>query len=98
MEEPASDANTMVEKDVNVVENQPGHIIEAEDEIAPDEYPTGAQFVFILIALILSIFMVALDLVRLATFFPQTYADAARRLSSQRLSQRSPMSFTAFHR
>lgn len=34
-----------------------------EDTLSPDDYPKGLQFFFILIALILSIFMVALDLV-----------------------------------
>jgi hypothetical protein len=34
-----------------------------EDTLAPDDYPKGLQFFFILIALILSIFMVALDMV-----------------------------------
>jgi hypothetical protein len=34
-----------------------------EDTLAPDDYPHGFQFFFILLALILSIFMVALDMV-----------------------------------
>lgn len=34
-----------------------------EDTLSPEDYPKGLQFFFILIALILSIFMVALDLV-----------------------------------
>jgi hypothetical protein len=41
-----------------------------EDTLAPSDYPAGLQFFFILIALILSIFMVALDLVRVPAFFP----------------------------
>lgn len=65
-EEPASDANTMVEKNENEVGNGPGHILEPENGLAEDEYPKGMQFFFILLALILSIFMVALDLVCLA--------------------------------
>ena len=35
-----------------------------EDALTADDYPKGLQFVFILLALIFSIFMVALDLVR----------------------------------
>lgn len=71
MEEPGSDANTMVDKndtdgektdgenDADIVPEQP-----LEEQLAPDDYPKGFQFAFILISLILSIFMVALDLVR----------------------------------
>jgi len=41
-------------------------MIAEEDQIGREEYPKGIQFIFILLALILSIFMVALDLVCLA--------------------------------
>lgn len=70
--EPASDANTMVEKDEGKVEQDTeseslsARDIEGqvpENELAPSDYPHGLQFFFILLALILSIFMVALDLV-----------------------------------
>jgi hypothetical protein len=72
MEEPASDANTMVEKTDATdteAENEPELITEPEEELTTDEYPKGLQFAFILLALILSIFMVALDLVCLAPVF-----------------------------
>ena len=62
-EELVSDANTIVEKTDNETENVPGHAILPEDTLALEDYPKGLQFVFILLALILSIFMVALDLV-----------------------------------
>jgi MFS transporter, DHA2 family, glioxin efflux transporter len=70
VEEPASDANTMVEKRENDTENESIQTLEAEvqlpeDQLSPDDYPKGFQFFFILLALILSIFMVALDLVYL---------------------------------
>ena len=70
VEEPASDANTMVEKRENDTENESIQTLEAEvqlpeDQLSPDDYPKGLQFFFILLALILSIFMVALDLVYL---------------------------------
>ncbi|OBT90094.1 hypothetical protein VE02_02523 [Pseudogymnoascus sp. 03VT05] len=42
-----------------------------EDTLAPSDYPAGLQFFFILIALILSIFMVALDLTIVATAIPK---------------------------
>jgi hypothetical protein len=107
----ASDANTMVEKtdeaeksdndaektDVEA-ENDPGDAIVPEDTLSPDDYPKGLQFVFILLALVLSIFMVALDLVCLSPVFRQIYTDPACRLLSQRPSQRSRISFTAFPR
>jgi hypothetical protein len=66
-EEPISDANTLAEKHDNETETETGHEtaqeIEPEEELAPDEYPKGFQFFFILLSLILSIFMIALDLV-----------------------------------
>ena len=70
VEEPASDANTMVEKRENDTENESIQTLEAEeqlpeDQLSLDDYPKGFQFFFILLALILSIFMVALDLVYL---------------------------------
>ena len=98
LETPASEADTMVEKHANGAGNGTGEVIAEEDEIGLEEYPKGVQFVFILLALILSIFMVALDLVCLAPLLQQTNADPAYRLSSQRLSQRSRMNFTAFLR
>jgi MFS transporter, DHA2 family, glioxin efflux transporter len=63
-----SDANTMVERnDHEEVEDEPERVTEPqvaeEDQLGEDEYPKGLQFVFILISLVLSIFMVALDLV-----------------------------------
>lgn len=69
-EEPASEANTMVEKNDNEVDKdsdvETAHpIIPEEDQIAEDEYPSGPKFVFILVALMLSVFMVALDMVRI---------------------------------
>ena len=98
LETPASEADTMVEKNGNGAKNETEGVIAEEDQIGPEEYPKGIQFVFILLALILSIFMVALDLVSLAPLFQQTTADPAHRRSSQRLSQRSRMNFTAFLR
>lgn len=100
LETPASEADTMVEKNENGngAEHGTGGVIAEEDQIGLDEYPKGVQFVFILLALILSIFMVALDLVCLAPLFQRTDADPAYRPSSQRLSQRSRMTFTVFLR
>ena len=103
VEEPLSDANTMVTKAENDVEVQPEHEKQPEerpeDQLAQDEYPKGFQFVFILLALILSVFMVALDLVRLVRSSGRhMHADSARRQLSQRLSQRSRTSFTVFPR
>jgi hypothetical protein len=71
VEVPASDANTMVEKNEAETENEPEHPAEIaeEDQLEANEYPQGLQFFFILLALILSIFMVALDLVCLAPLF-----------------------------
>lgn len=68
----ASDANTAVYKTDNEAENtdaetdnNSGNAAAAlpEDSLSADDYPKGLQFFFILLALILSIFMVALDLV-----------------------------------
>jgi MFS transporter, DHA2 family, glioxin efflux transporter len=75
----ASDANTMVEKpDIEAEitdteaertdvegDNNSGNAaaVLPEDTLSADDYPKGLQFFFILLALILSIFMVALDLV-----------------------------------
>ena len=71
--------------------------VEPADTLSADEYPKGLQFVFILLALILSIFMVALDLVCLClVLFWQIYANIACRLSSQRPSQRLRISSTVF--
>ena len=47
--------------------------VEPADTLSADEYPKGLQFVFILLALILSIFMVALDLVCLCLVFFDRY-------------------------
>ncbi|KFY31150.1 hypothetical protein V493_01360 [Pseudogymnoascus sp. VKM F-4281 (FW-2241)] len=83
----ASDANTMVDKtdidgentdfeaektDVEG-DNSSGNAGEVlpEDTLSPSDYPTGLQFFFILFALILSIFMVALDLTIVATAIPK---------------------------
>lgn len=68
-----SDANTMVEKnDQEETESDREVVTEPEiaeeDQLEEDEYPKGLQFGFILLSLILSIFMVALDLVHLAPF------------------------------
>lgn len=79
IEEPGSDANTMVEKndtdgektdgekadgEKTDGENDPEIMAVAEEhQLAPDEYPKGFPFVFILISLMLSMFMIALDLV-----------------------------------
>ncbi|PMD31482.1 MFS general substrate transporter [Hyaloscypha variabilis F] len=56
-------------------ENEPEPVvapeIAEEDQLNEDEYPKGFQFAFILIALILSIFMVALDLTIVATAIPK---------------------------
>lgn len=46
-----------------------------EDTLSPDDYPKGLQFFFILIALILSIFMVALDLVCVLAFLHSLSSD-----------------------
>ncbi len=62
VEEPVSDANTMVEKRETDTENESTHTLQLEeampeDQLSPDDYPKGLQFFFILIPLILSIFM-----------------------------------------
>jgi hypothetical protein len=99
--EPASDANTMVEKRENDTENESLQTLEAEgqlpeDQLSPDDYPKGLQFFFILLALILSIFMVALDLVYLPlSSNSKTPANYFYRQSSQPRSQRSQMTSTA---
>ena len=72
LETPASEAETMAEKNGNGAESGIGGEIAEEDQINPEEYPKGIQFIFILLALILSIFMVALDLVSLAPLVEQT--------------------------
>lgn len=50
-----------------------GGAVLPEDTLAPSDYPKGLQFFFILIALIFSIFMVALDMV---WFLPLITKDA----------------------
>lgn len=59
--------NTDIEAEKTDVERDSssgkGVAVLPEDTLSPDDYPHGLQFFFILIALILSIFMVALDLV-----------------------------------
>jgi hypothetical protein len=67
-EEPASDANTMVEKYGKEAEEEPANVPE-EDQILEDEYPKGIKFAVIIIALMLSVFMVALDMVCLALVY-----------------------------
>lgn len=42
-----------------------------QDAAEPDEYPTGARLVFIVLALVLSIFLVSLDLTIVATAIPK---------------------------
>ncbi|KAL5346590.1 hypothetical protein ACLOAV_008297 [Pseudogymnoascus australis] len=42
-----------------------------EDTLSEDDYPKGLQFFFILLALVLSIFMVALDMTIVATAIPK---------------------------
>jgi hypothetical protein len=73
----ASDANTAIYKTDNEAENTDAEKTDVEtdnnsgnaaavlpeDSLSADDYPKGLQFFFILLALILSIFMVALDLV-----------------------------------
>lgn len=66
--EPASGANTIMEKPAEPIEAGPAT---EEDPIGEDQYPKGIQFVFILLALVLSIFMVALDLTIVATAIPK---------------------------
>lgn len=51
---------TDVEADNN---SEPPADVLPEDTLSPDDYPKGLQFFFILLALVFSIFMVALDLV-----------------------------------
>lgn len=62
--------NTDFEAEKTDVDSSSGNAVGVlpEDTLAPSDYPEGLQFFFILIALILSIFMVALDLVRLLAF------------------------------
>ncbi|RDL36306.1 Uncharacterized protein BP5553_05658 [Venustampulla echinocandica] len=80
VEEPVSDANTMVEKRETDTENDSTHTLQPgeqmpEDQLSPDDYPKGLQFFFILLSLILSIFMVALDLTIVATAIPKITDD-----------------------
>lgn len=120
----ASDANTMVDKtdidgentdfeaektDVEG-DNSSGNAGEVlpEDTLSPSDYPTGLQFFFILFALILSIFMVALDLVCFVApistfpfffsfFLIKRDADSKPdRLSWRQPFQKSRTSFAAF--
>ena len=93
----ASDTNTMVDKTDNEAGNVPANPIELEGTLALEDYPNGLQFLFILLALILSIFMVALDLVcyTQSTLLMHLYAYPACRPSSQQPSRRSRISFIA---
>ena len=53
----------------NVSDEETGRVQPASiepTEASPSEYPTGARLLFIVIALILSVFLVSLDMVRLA--------------------------------
>lgn len=98
-EKPTSDANTMVEKHDDDSKTGLEHINEPERELAPSEYPEGLQFLFILLALILSIFMIALDMVCMSCSDPLVSdPNCVCRLSSQRLSQRLRTSLAAFPR
>jgi MFS transporter, DHA2 family, glioxin efflux transporter len=45
------------------------------DDAKPDEYPSGARLVFIVLALVLGIFLVSLDLTILATAIPKITGD-----------------------
>ncbi|KAK9319183.1 major facilitator superfamily domain-containing protein [Lipomyces orientalis] len=63
--------NTMVEKSDVEPENGLAHEVLPEDTLSAEEYPKGLQLLFILLALILSIFMVALDMTIVATAIPK---------------------------
>jgi MFS family permease len=45
------------------------------EEAKPDEYPTGARLIFVVLALVLSIFLVSLDLTIVATAIPKITSD-----------------------
>ena len=100
-EEPASeamsDANTMVEepKQKNEDPSEAG-LVAPEDQLGEGQYPKGFQFFFILVALVLSIFIVALDLVCpvLQRSLTTRMADLKRRRSLQPQSPRSQTNFT----
>ena len=67
-----------------------------EDTLAPSDYPAGLQFFFILIALILSIFMVALDLVCVLAFLsPRLSSSDKTRPSVQVLVSNSSQTIVA---
>ncbi|KAK9326757.1 major facilitator superfamily domain-containing protein [Lipomyces starkeyi] len=66
-----SDTNTMVEKSDVEPDYGLAHAVLPEDTLSADEYPKGLQLLFILLALILSIFMVALDMTIVATAIPK---------------------------
>lgn len=94
---PTSESSTTIGGNGHETEKAAGGAIAEEDQIGQEEYPKGLQFIFILLALILSIFMVALDLVCLAPLFltNRQALNPTYRLSSQRPFLKSRMTFTA---
>ena len=95
---PTSESSTTIGGNGHETEKAAGGMVAEEDQIGREEYPKGLQFIFILLALILSIFMVALDLVRLAplSLIKRQALNPMYRLSSQRPFPKSRMTFTAF--
>lgn len=102
----ASDYEEKKDSTDNVTDEETGEARPAGTEptqASPGEYPTGARLVFIVIALILSVFLVSLDMVRLVVMAPekallQLYTFADRTLLRQSLPQpyrKSQTNFTA---
>ncbi|KAL1871162.1 hypothetical protein Daus18300_004907 [Diaporthe australafricana] len=55
----------------NVTDEENGEAVQAQAEASPVEHPTGLRLVFIVIALVLSIFLVSLDMTIVATAIPR---------------------------
>lgn len=103
---PESTASTLRGEDAMIEKKEDGGMtdggetldgtLESQEEVDPNEYPSGMKMVFIVIALVLSIFLVALDMVGchphpLSSMRP--YANESyNRLSLLRPSPRLPTS------
>lgn len=53
----------------NVTDEENGEAVQTQAEAKPVDYPTGLRLFFIVIALVLSIFLVSLDMVRPNVFY-----------------------------
>jgi len=60
-----------VEATGNATDEERGDVDSSEQETPAEEYPTGLRLTFIVVALVLSIFLVALDMTIVATAIPR---------------------------